>query len=72
VLGTVDLFARAGYASVNLESTTATAQNQDSSGAAYGLGAIWYVGPLDVRFEYTRYDVDNTADAYMISLGSRF
>ncbi len=72
VLGTVDLFARAGYASVELESTTANAQDQDSSGAGYGGGAIWYVGPLDVRFEFTRYDVDNTADAYMISIGSRF
>jgi outer membrane immunogenic protein len=72
VLDTVDLFARAGYAQVELESDVTTASSQGSSGAAFGAGGVWYVGPLDVRFEYTRYQTDNDADAYMISLGSRF
>jgi hypothetical protein len=69
---TFEIFGRAGYIDAELESTSLTAASQSSSGAAFGAGAVWYVGPLDVRAEYTRYEVDNTADAYVISLGSRF
>jgi hypothetical protein len=72
LVSTVDVFGRVGYAEVELESDVSTATSQGSSGAAFGAGAAWYVGPLDVRFEYTRYQVENDADAYMISIGSRF
>ena len=72
LLNTVDVFGRIGYAQVQLESSVVTAGDLSSSGAAYGAGAIWYVGPLDVRFEYTRYQIENEANAYMVSLGSRF
>jgi hypothetical protein len=69
---TIDVFARAGYADVTVESTVGGGGSEGGSGSGLGLGGVWYVGPLDVRFEYTRYELDNTADAYMISLGSRF
>jgi outer membrane immunogenic protein len=72
LLNTVDVFGRVGYTQVKLESSVATAGDLSSSGSAFGAGAIWYVGPLDVRFEYTRYQIENEADAYMMSLGSRF
>ncbi len=72
LLTTVDVFGRVGYARVQLESNVVVAGDMNSDGPAYGAGAIWYVGPLDVRFEYTRYKIDNEADSYMISLGSRF
>jgi outer membrane immunogenic protein len=73
LLDTVEVFGRAGAVEVQTESDLwAGIRHDKSGGVGYGLGAIWYVGPLDVRFEYTHYQVNNDAAAYMISLGSRF
>jgi hypothetical protein len=69
---TIEVFGRVGYTQVQLDSTAVAAGDLSSTGVGYGAGAVWYVGPLDVRFEYTRYEVDNKADATMISIGSRF
>ena len=75
-LGPVDLFAKVGGVSYNVDakvkvggSTVASGSDSDEK-AAYGVGAAVGLGGIKVRAEYTEYDVSNGLDdLYMVSVG---
>ncbi len=75
-LGPVDLFAKVGGVSYNVDakvkvngSTLASGSDSDEK-AAYGVGAAVGLGGIKVRAEYTEYDVSNGLDdLYMVSVG---
>lgn len=67
--GPVDLFAKLGYISWDIEATV-QGQNlsDDGSDLGYGLGLSFGLGSLSVRGEYEVYDVED-ADVSMLSVG---
>ncbi len=75
-LGPVDLFAKVGGASINVDakvrvagSTVISGSDSDEKGA-YGVGAAFGLGGIKIRAEYTEYDVGNDIDdLYMASVG---
>jgi hypothetical protein len=74
-LGPVDLFAKAGVLSYNVDVKTngpvfgnLSGSDSDEVGA-YGAGAAIGIGPIKVRGEYTYYDVNHVDDAYLLSVG---
>jgi hypothetical protein len=75
-LGPVDLFAKVGGISYNVDakvklngSTLGSGSDSDEK-AAYGVGAAVGLGGIKVRAEYTAYDVSNGLDdLYMYSVG---
>ena len=67
--GPVDLFAKVGYISWDIEaSVQGQSVSDDGSDLGYGLGLSFGLGSLSVRGEYEVYDVDD-ADVSMLSLG---
>ena len=75
-LGPVDLFAKVGGASINIDSKVRVAGSTVISGSdsdekgAYGVGAAFGLGGIKIRAEYTEYDVgSNIDDLYMASVG---
>lgn len=68
------LFARAGYVDFKLKaaSSTATASAGDT-GTAFGGGLLFDLpANTALRAEYTRYDIDDSADAFAVSLSGKF
>ena len=74
-LGPVDLFAKAGVLSYNVDVKTNgpvfgnLSGNDSDEVGAYGAGAAVGLGPIKVRGEYTYYDVNHVDDAYLLSVG---
>lgn len=67
--GPVDLFAKLGYISWDIEaSVQGQSVSDDGSDLGYGLGLSFGIGSLSVRGEYEVYDIDD-ADVSMLSLG---
>ena len=67
--GPVDLFAKLGYISWDIEaSVQGQSISDDGSDLGYGLGLSFGLGSVSVRGEYEVYDIDD-ADVSMLSLG---
>ena len=68
-VGLFDVFGKLGYISWDVEADYLGArETDDGSDLGYGLGAAFYLGPLQIRGEYEVYDLDDT-DVSMLSLG---
>lgn len=68
-VGLFDVFGKLGYISWDVEADYLGArETDDGSDLGYGLGAAFYLGPLQIRGEYEIYDLDDV-DASMLSLG---
>lgn len=67
--GPVDLFAKLGYISWDIEaSVQGQSISDDGSDMGYGVGLSFGLGAVSVRGEYEVYDVED-ADVSMLSLG---
>lgn len=67
---TVDLFARAGFSSAEVD-VAGTTGSED--GAAYGVGAQMFFTENDgVRLDYTRYDYGGDANVWAVSYVRKF
>jgi hypothetical protein len=68
-VGPADLYAKFGLASWDSDASSGFSSiSEDGSDPAYGVGAAFGLGPLEVRGEYEIYDFDG-ADISMISVG---
>ena len=68
-LGLFDVFGKLGYISWDVEADYLGSNvSDDGSDLGYGLGAAFYLGPLQIRGEYEIYDLEDT-DVSMLSLG---
>ena len=70
-IGPVGVFAKAGLISWDASITIDgfDAGSDDGSDAAYGIGAKLGLGPVDVRAEYELYDIEDSEDVAMVSVG---
>jgi OOP family OmpA-OmpF porin len=74
-LGPIDLFAKAGVLSYDVNVKTNgpvlgnLSGNDSDEVGAYGAGAAIALGPIKVRGEYTYYDVNHVDDSYLLSVG---
>ena len=70
-IGPVGVFAKAGMISWDASITIDgfDAGSDDGSDAAYGIGAKLGLGPVDIRAEYELYDIEDTEDVAMVSVG---
>lgn len=69
----VNLFARAGYVDIEIEASAGGMSISDvDNGIGYGVGLIWDLGMIDLRAEYTRYDVEGEANTLSLSIGGKF
>ena len=67
--GPVDLFAKLGYISWDIEATVqAESVSDDGSDLGYGVGLSFGLAGISIRGEYEVYDVED-ADVSMLSLG---
>lgn len=73
-LGPVGLFAKAGMISWDAEATidAIDAGSDDGTDPAYGIGARFTLGTLEIRGEYEYFDIDTAEDVYMLSAGLVF
>ncbi|MEM9404356.1 MAG: outer membrane beta-barrel protein [Pseudomonadota bacterium] len=73
-LGPLDVFAKLGYVSWDIEASIQRIQgdvSDDGNDIGYGLGAAFNLGALQIRGEWELYDIDD-ADVSMLSLGVAF
>lgn len=70
-LGPLNLFAKAGFVTWDVEATIAglDAGTDDGTDPAYGIGAAFEVGSLQLRAEYEMFDISDVEDLYMLSAG---
>ena len=70
-LGPLGVFAKYGVISWDASITVDGLDegSDDGSDPAYGVGAKIGLGPLDIRAEYEIFDIDDTDDVSMVSLG---
>jgi hypothetical protein len=70
-LGPVGVFVKAGVVSWDAEATIDSIGAGGDSGTdpAYGIGARFNLGNLEIRGEYEYFDIDSTDDVYMLSAG---
>jgi len=71
-LGPVGVFAKAGL--INWDAALSVrglgeVASDDGSDPAYGVGARFVLGSLEIRGEYEYFDLDGTDDVYMLSAG---
>ena len=73
-LGPVGLFVKAGMVSWDAEATVDSIGNGGDSGTdpAYGVGARFNLGNVEIRGEYEYFDIESTNDVYMLSAGLVF
>jgi hypothetical protein len=73
-LGPIGLFAKAGVISWNVDATIdgIRAGEDDGTDPAYGIGARFNLGSVELRGEYEMFDLDTVDDVYMLSLGVAF
>ena len=73
-VGPLDVFAKLGYVSWDIEATIENVQgsiSDDGSDIGYGVGAAFNLGSLQIRGEWELYDIED-ADVSMLSLGVAF
>ena len=70
-LGPLGVFAKYGVISWDSSFTVDgfDAGSDDGSDPAYGVGARFGIGPIGVRAEYEVFDIEDTDDISMVSLG---
>lgn len=70
-LGPLGVFAKAGVISWDSELSIdgVSAVSEDGSDPAYGVGARFGVGPVDIRAEYEFFDIEDAEDIAMVSVG---
>lgn len=74
-IGPVGLFAKAGMVSWDVEATIDGIEDEGDDGTdpAYGVGARFNLGNLQIRAEYEYFDIDSEGadgeDVYMLSAG---
>jgi outer membrane immunogenic protein len=69
-LGPLGLFAKYGMISWDAEITLdGLTETDDGSDAAYGIGATIGLGSIDLRAEYEVFDIEDSEDVSMISVG---
>lgn len=70
-LGPIGVFGKYGVMSWDAEGTVdgLPAFDEDGSDPAYGIGAKFGIGSLDLRLEYELFDIDDAEDVSMISVG---
>ena len=71
-LGPIGVFAKAGVISWDIEATVEgidDSSSDDGTDPAYGVGARFSLGSLEIRGEYEMFDLDNVDDIYMLSAG---
>jgi Outer membrane protein beta-barrel domain len=71
-VGPVDLFAKAGLISFDTNIDVdglGTVYQEDGTDLAYGVGVQLRLLSLGIRAEYERFDIDDTDDANMLSIG---
>jgi outer membrane immunogenic protein len=73
-LGPVGVFAKAGMISWDAEATIDSIDDggDDGTDPAYGVGARFTIGTLEIRGEYEYFDIESTDDVYMLSAGLVF
>ena len=77
-LGPIGVFAKAGFISWDLETTIQGLDiggedglgDDDGTDPAYGIGARFNLGSLEIRGEYELFDLDSVDDVYMVSAGA--
>jgi hypothetical protein len=70
-LGPVTVFGKLGIISWDAEISVAgiDAGSEDDQDTAYGVGASFNLGSLQLRAEYEMFDVSDVEDLYMLSAG---
>lgn len=70
-LGPLGVFAKYGLISWDAKVTIdgADAGSDDGSDPAYGIGASFGLGSLDIRAEYELFDIEDADDVSMLSVG---
>jgi outer membrane immunogenic protein len=74
-LGPIGVFGKAGLVSWDAEATLDNLVSDDDSGTdpAYGIGARFSIGSIELRAEYEIFDIDadgvNSSDLSMVSVG---
>jgi hypothetical protein len=70
-LGPVGIFAKAGLIAWDVSAFVDGIEEagDDGSDPAYGVGAKFEIGSLEIRGEYEYFDLDSTDDVYMLSAG---
>jgi hypothetical protein len=73
-LGPVGIFAKAGLISWDADAIVDGIEegSDDGSDPAYGVGASFNIGALEIRGEYEYFDLDSADDVYMLSAGLVF
>lgn len=73
-LGPVGVFAKAGMVSWDADASVdgIEAGGDDGTDPAYGVGARFTLGTLEIRGEYEYFDIDSTEDVYLLSAGLVF
>jgi hypothetical protein len=73
-IGPIGVFAKAGLITWDAEATVdgITEGGDDGSDPAYGVGAKFNLGSLEIRGEYEYFDLDSADDVYMLSAGFVF
>lgn len=79
-LGPIGVFAKAGFISWDLETTIGGLDiggedgdgigDDDGTDPAYGVGARFNLGSLEIRGEYELFDLDSVDDVYLLSAGA--
>ncbi len=67
-LGPFSLFAKVGAIAADSEITGGL--DESSTDTAYGVGAEFSFSKIAIRAEYEMFDIEDTDDVYMISLGA--
>jgi len=69
-LGPLGVFGKVGYLSWDVQGVVDTlSAEDDGSDFAYGIGARFNLSNLEIRGEYELYDIDDTEDVSMWSVG---
>lgn len=73
-LGPVGIFGKAGMISWDADTTIEAIEtgSDDGTDPAYGVGARFTLGSLEIRGEYEFFDIDAAEDVYMLSAGVVF
>jgi outer membrane protein with beta-barrel domain len=69
-LGPFALFAKVGVMTTDTEITSLS--DESSTDPAYGVGAEFGFSKIAIRAEYERFDIEDTDEVYMISVGAAF
>lgn len=69
--GPLGVFGKVGAITWDIKSTIngIEAGTDDGTDPAYGLGARFSLGSLQIRGEYEYFDIDSASDLYMLSVG---